>query len=82
MNKLLVEISVNCNVKYCHGSVNCSQLRYIGSSAYCSLFDKNLREKKDSFYPYRCKECKEAEEKYILWEQDKGYRHPFYQVED
>ena len=50
---------------------------------YCTLFDdKWLRREQEIGYPYRCKECKDAESLYNMMEQEKVYRSPFYQVED
>ena len=84
MINLLIETSITTdNRQYCHGAINCSYLRYIGSTAYCTLFgNKRLSRHKENLSALRCKECKEAEDRYTLYEQDKAYRSPFYQVED
>lgn len=83
MTNLLVKIDYIPEGRFCKNGTSCRYLKYWdGCNPYCSLFDnKSLREN-EACYPYRCRECKEAEDRYTLYEQKEGYRHPFYQVED
>ena len=83
MPKLLVEIKIP-DYQYCNKRQKCEFLKYDSEfHPCCSLFD-NTRLKESHVYDhiYCCTECKEAQARYLLWEQAKGYRSPFYQVED
>ena len=85
MSSIVVQIDGIPKGRHCRtGTSRCKYLNYQdGYSPYCSLFDdKRLRREQGIGYPYRCKECKEAESIYHMMEQDKAYMSPFYQVED
>ena len=85
MSSIIVQIDGIPEGRCCKTGVSsCKYLKYYdGCYPYCVLFDdKSLRKEQEIGYPYRCKECKEAESAYHTMAQRKAYRSPFYQVED